>query len=158
MLKAGRTRRCALLFLGALLMRLAGLSGGNNGGIMRHKPTLAVFSAFFGLAAAGGCSQQTLDSAKQDAQHNATVVNQQAQQAERQARPQIDKFKLQSRVTTALTAANLPTTIHVRADADGVYLRGTVGSAGDKARAGQIARDTLGPDKKVHNQLQVSGE
>ncbi len=157
--KAGRTRRCALLFLGSLLMRLAGPSAGNNGGIMRHKQAPAVFLAFFGLAAAGGgCSQQTLDSAKQDAQHNATVVNQQAQQAERQARPQIDKFKLQSRVTTALTAANLPTTIHVRADADGVYLRGTVGSAGDKARAGQIARDTLGPDKKVHNQLQVSGE
>ena len=112
---------------------------------MRHKPTLAVFSALIGLATAlAGCSQQTLDSAKNDAQHNAAAVNQQAQQAERQARPQFDKLKMQSRVTAALAAANLPTTIHVRADADGVYLRGTVNSAGDKERAGQIARDTLG--------------
>jgi len=126
---------------------------------MRHTPTLAVFSALLGLGTAlGGCSQQTLDSAKNDAQHNAAAVNQQAQHTERQARPQLDKLKLQSRVTTALAAANLPTTIHVRADADGVYLRGTVGSAGDKKRAGQIARDTLGPDKAVHNQIQVSGE
>lgn len=124
---------------------------------MRHKPTLAV-SALLGLGAAlTGCSQQTLDSAKHDAQHNAAAVNQQAQQAERQARPQIDKLKLQSRVTAALAAANLPTTIHVRADADGVYLRGTVDRAGDKKRAGQIARDTLGPGKVVHNQIQVNG-
>lgn len=124
---------------------------------MRHKPTLAV-SALLGLGAAlTGCSQQTLDSAKNDAQHNAAAVNQQAQQAERQARPQIDKLKLQSRVTAALAAANLPNTIHVRADADGVYLRGAVDSAGDKKRAGQIARDTLGPDKAVHNQIQVNG-
>lgn len=124
---------------------------------MRNKPALAV-SALIGLWMAGaGCSQQTLDSAKSDAQHNASAVHDQAQKAERQARPQIDKLKLQSRVTTALAAANLPTTIHVRADADGVYLRGTVDSAGDKKRAGQIARDTLGPDKAVHNQIQVNG-
>lgn len=126
---------------------------------MRHKPTLAVVTALLGLGAAlAGCSQQTLDSAQQDAQRNAAVVNQQAQQAERQARPQIDKLKLQSRVTTALAAANLPTTIHVRADADGVYLRGTVNNGADKARAGRIARETLGPDKVVHNQIQVNGE
>lgn len=126
---------------------------------MRHKPPLAVCSVLLGLAAAlAGCSQQTLDSAQHDAQHDAAAVNQQAQQAERQARPQIDKMKLQSRVTAALAAANLPTTIHVRADADSVYLRGTVNSTGDKSRAGQIARDTLGPGKVVHNQLQVSGE
>lgn len=126
---------------------------------MRHKPIPVLFAALLGVGATlAGCSQQTLDSAKQDAQHNAAAVNQQAQQAERQARPQIDRLKLQSRVTTALAAANLPATIHVRADADGVYLRGTVNSAGDKARAGRIARDTLSPDKAVHNQLQVNGE
>lgn len=125
---------------------------------MRHTPTLALL-ALLGLGSAlAGCSQQTLDSAKNDAQHNAAAVNQQARLAERQARPQIDKLKLQSRVTTALAAANLPTTIHVRADADAVYLRGTVNSADDKARAGWIARDTLGPDKVVHNQIQVNGD
>lgn len=115
--------------------------------------------AFFGLTAAlAGCSQQTLDSARHDAQHNAAAVNQQAQQAEKQARPQVDKLKLQTRVTAALSAANLSPAVHVRADAEGVYLRGTVNTAADKARAGQIARDTLGPDQKVHNQLQVNGE
>jgi len=125
---------------------------------MKTKPASAVCLAFFGLAALlSGCSQQTLDSAQHDAQHNAAVLNQQAQEAERQARPQVDKLRLQSRVTAALTAANLSPAVHVRADADGVYLRGTVGSAQDKARAGQIARDTLGPDKKVRNQLQVNG-
>lgn len=124
-----------------------------------RKSTLALFSALIGLGmAAGGCSQQTLDSAKQDTQRNAAIVNDQAQKAERQARPQIDKLKLQSRVSAALAAANLPTTIHVRADADGVYLRGTVNSAEDKARAGRIARDTLGEDKTVHNQIQVNGD
>lgn len=125
---------------------------------MKTKPASAVFLAVFGLMAAlSGCSQQTLSSAQQDAQHNAAVVSQQAQQAEREARPQVDRLKLQTRVTAALTAANLSPTVHVRADAEGVYLRGTVNTAADKARAGQIARDTLGPDKKVHNQLVVSG-
>ena len=37
----------------------------------------------------------------------------------------------------------------------GVYLRGMVNTAADKARAGQIARDTLGPIKEVHNQLEI---
>ena len=125
---------------------------------MRHTPILAALALLSLGAILTGCSQQTLDSAQHDAQRDAAAVGQQAQQAERQARPQVDKLKLQSRVTAALAAANLPTTIHVRADTDGVYLRGTVGSAGDKKRAGQIARDTLGPDKAVHNQLQVNGE
>ncbi len=122
---------------------------------MRTQPTLALILAFFGFAAASGCSQQTLSSARHDAQHNAAVVNQQARLAERQTRPQVDKLKLQGRVTAALTAANLSPAVHDRADAEGVYLRGTVNTAADKARAGQIARDTLGPDKKVHNQLEI---
>lgn len=126
---------------------------------MKRKPPLAIYLALFGLTAAlGGCSQQTLDSAQHDAQHDTVVLSQKAQQTEQQARPQFDKFEMQSQVTTALTVANLPTTIHVRADADGVYLRGTVKNAEDKVRAGQIARDTLGPGKKVRNQLQVSGD
>ena len=124
---------------------------------MRYKPAPATFSILFVLGAAlTGCSQQTLDSARHDTEHNAAAVNQQAQQAERKARPQFDKLNLQTRVSAALSAANLPSTIHVRADAGGVYLRGTVNSAGDKARAGRIARDTLGEDKAVHNQIQVT--
>lgn len=122
---------------------------------MRHSLLAALVAA--SLAPLAGCSQQTLNSAQNDANHNAAVVNQKAQEAERQARPQLDKFGMQSRVTAALTAASLPTTIHVRADADGVYLRGNVKTAEDKVRAGRIARDTLGPDKTVHNELNVSG-
>jgi osmotically-inducible protein OsmY len=126
---------------------------------MRTKPASAVFLAFFGLTAAlAGCSQQTLDSAQHDAKHNAAVVNQQARLAERETRPQVDKLEMQTRVTAALTAANLSPAVHVRADAEGVYLRGTVNTAADKARAGQIARDTLGPDKIVHNQLKISSD
>ena len=126
---------------------------------MRHQPMHTYLPVFLGLSAIlTGCSQQTLSSAGSDARHDAAVVSRETQRAGKNARPQMDKLSLQTRVTAALTAANLPTTIHVRADAEGVYLRGTVGSASDKARAGQIARDTLGPDKKVHNQLLISGE
>ena len=91
---------------------------------MRYKPALPLFPAFFALGAfLTGCSQETLNSAQHDVQRNAVVVTRKAHQAEQQARPQLDKLKLQSRVTTALAAASLPTTIHVRADTDGVYLR-----------------------------------
>ena len=109
------------------------------------------------LLALPGCSQQTLNSAQNDAAHNAAVVSQQAQEAEKKARPEFAKADLQGRVQTALVVAHLPSTIHVRADGGGVYLRGTVNNRQDKARAGQIARDTIGPDKAVHNELQVSG-
>ena len=110
------------------------------------------------LAALPGCSQQTLSSAQNDANHNAAVVSQKAQEAEKKARPEFAKADLQGRVQAALVVAHLPSTVHVRADAGGVYLRGTVNDRQDKARAGQIARDTLGPDKTVHNELQVSVE
>lgn len=119
---------------------------------------LPAIAALAGLTLVlSGCSQRTLDSAGQDAQHDAAVVNRQAQQAAQKAKPQVDQIALQTRVTAALTAAKLSPAVHVRADSGGVYLRGTVNTTADKARAGQIARDTLGPDKTVHNQLQVSG-
>ena len=109
------------------------------------------------LAALPGCSQQTLNSAQSDANYNAAVISRKAQEAEKRARPEFAKADLQGRVQTALAVAHLPSTVHVRADAGGVYLRGTVNGRQDKARAGQIARDTLGPDKAVHNEIQVSG-
>ena len=66
---------------------------------------------------------------------------------------------MQSRVTAALTAANLPTTIHVRADSRTVSIcAATSRPLRTEVRAGQIARDTLGPDKAVHNELHVSGD
>ena len=125
---------------------------------MTHKTMMASCAAAGLLTALAGCSQQTLNSAQNDANRDLAAAGQKANQAAQEARPQLDKLDLQTRVTAALAAAKLPTTIHVRADAEGVYLRGTVKTVSDKARAGQIARDTLGPGKTVHNQLQVSGD
>ena len=64
-----------------------------------------------------------------------------------------------ARVTAALKAnAQLPSGIRVDADADGngVKLRGSVNSEAQKSLAERIARDTLGPDKTVQNDLLVA--
>lgn len=113
---------------------------------MRNKPALAGFLAFIGLAALSGCSQQTLQSAQHDTQRNLAA-----------AQPQLAKLELGTRVTAALQAANVHG-VRVDAGTNGVSLHGTVNSNAQKARAGQIARDTLGPSKTVSNQLQVSGQ
>ena len=108
---------------------------------------VTVIPALFGLALAlAGCSQQTIDSAKQDTQRNITA-----------AKPQLAKLELGSRVTAALQSADVHG-VRVDADTNGVSLHGTVNSAAQKARAGRIARDTLGPGKTVKNDIQVSGE
>ena len=111
---------------------------------------LAVFAA--------GCSQQTINSAASDAAHNATVVNREAQRAARKAKPQWDKFTLQSRVQAALSAnANLPRGLHVRADTDTVYLRGTADTSAQKQLAGRVARETVPDGTTVKNEIPVSG-
>ena len=97
-------------------------------------------------AVLAGCSQQTVDSARKDAQRNLTT-----------AKPQIAKLSLGGRVTAALAAASIHG-VRVDADTSGVSLHGTVGSAAQKARAGRIAQDTLGPDKSVRNRLKVVGD
>ncbi len=114
---------------------------------MKIKSVSAIV-VFFGLAAAlSGCSQQTLNSAKQDTQRN--IAN---------AKPQIAKLELGSRVTAALAAANVHG-VRVDADTNGVSLHGRVNSAAQGKRAVRIARDTLGPGKVVNNQLEInSGE
>ena len=112
------------------------------------KPTcaLTIISALLGLMLLlAGCSQQTLDSAKQDTQRN---IN--------NAKPQLAKLELGSRVTAALQSADVHG-VRVDAGTNGVSLHGTVNSAAQKARAGRIARDTLGPDKSVQNDIQVGG-
>ena len=114
---------------------------------MKRFPTHAVVPALLGLLLTlPGCSQQTIDSAKQDTQRNITA-----------ARPQLAKLELGSRVTAALQSADVHG-VRVDADTNGVSLHGTVNSAAQKARAGRIARDTLGPGKTVQNDIQVSGE
>ncbi len=91
-----------------------------------------------------GCSQQTLDSARQDTQHNIET-----------ARPQLAKLSLGGRVTAALAAAGVHG-VRVDADTNGVSLHGNVNSADERTRAGRIARDTLGPGKRVSNQLKIT--
>ena len=114
---------------------------------MKRTSIFVVVPALLGLTlASAGCSQQTIDSAKQDTQRNITA-----------ARPQLAKLELGSRVTAALQSADVHG-VRVDADTNGVSLHGTVSSAAQKARAGRIARDTLGPDKTVKNDIQVSTE
>lgn len=105
-----------------------------------HTLLLTLLAASLALA---GCSQRTLNSAQQDTQHNINEV-----------KPQLAKLDLGARVTTALKTAGL-NGVRVDASTNGVTLRGSVKSESDKARAERIAKDTLGPDKTVTNQLTV---
>jgi len=104
-----------------------------------------------------GCSQQTVTSAKQDMSKDIQTANQAADKEVAKARPALDKLNLGVRVTTALRAnANLPDTIRVDANTNGVRLRGSVQNAKQKSLAGKIAQQTLPPGKSVQNQLAVS--
>lgn len=104
-----------------------------------------------------GCSQQTLDSAKKDVDKNAAVVKREAARAERKARPQLNKLEMGGRVTAALKASeNLPQTIRVDADEQGVKLRGRVKNETQRQLAEQVARQTLGGDKTVINDLVIA--
>ena len=107
------------------------------------KPYLFTPLLLAAALAVGGCSRQTLDSARQDTTRNINEV-----------KPQLAKLDFGARVTAALKTADL-NGVRVDASTDGVTLRGAVKSAQDKARAGRIAKDTLGPDKTVTNQLTV---
>ena len=118
------------------------LTGYNK--VMRQKTLYALFtlSSLLGVA---GCSQQTLNSARQDTQRNIET-----------AKPQLAKLSLGGRVTAALAAADIHG-VRVDADTNSVSLHGTVHSADQKTRAGHIARDTLGPKTRVVNQIKVGG-
>ncbi len=116
-----------------------------------------LFLAALLLLMGAGCSQRTLQSAGQDAQRDAATVQKTTAQAAQEAKPQLQKLGLGARVTAALQAANLHN-VRVDADVNGVTLRGTVDTPADKARAGRIASDTLGPGKTVTNSLQVKGQ
>ncbi len=103
-----------------------------------------------------GCSQQTINSATHDAQHDVAVVDKAAQKAAGDAKPQLKKLDLGARVQTALVAAHIHG-IRVDADTNGVSLHGTVATKAEKERASQVAKDTLGSGKSVDNEIKVSG-
>ncbi|BDI32964.1 hypothetical protein CCAX7_50150 [Capsulimonas corticalis] len=117
------------------------------------------FSLSLLIAAAllgAGCSQSTINGVAGDTQHNAAVVQHEADKALKNAKPQLDKLSLGARVTAAIQAnANLPKSIRVDAGDGGVKLRGKVQSSKQKALAGHIAADTLPPGKTVENDLSV---
>ncbi len=131
---------------------------------MNIKPIRAM--AALCLAGVAGCSQQTIESATRDTAKNIQVVEREAREAERKARPHVAKLKPQvqkvgvaARVAVALKAnENLPPTIRVDTAENGVRLRGTVKTRTQKALAGRIARDTLGNDKTVRNEIEVKPE
>ena len=140
---------------------------------------LWICRAFAGAAVGGllvGCSQETIESAKQDVDRNTETVRREAKRVEEKAKPvieaakpvtdavkkaadkKVEQAKIGGRVLAALRVnANLPQSIRVDADEDaqGVKLRGSVKTAEQKKLAERIARDTLGKDKTVQNDMKV---
>jgi osmotically-inducible protein OsmY len=108
---------------------------------------------------AAGCSQQTVQSAQKDTQHNINVIDQQAKKLSEEAKPQIDKLDLGARVSAALAANDNLRGTHIRVDASpsGVRLKGTVKTAQQKTLASQVAKQTLPPGKSVENDLTATG-
>ena len=109
------------------------------------------------LALLGGCSQQTINSAQHDVQHDAAAVTQAAQKAALQAQPQLHKAGMGARVTAALQAADVHG-VRVDAGPDGVTLVGQANSRADKERILRIAHETLGPGKIVRSRIMIAGQ
>jgi hypothetical protein len=77
-------------------------------------------------------------------------------EAKRQVKPGLQKLDLGGRATAALRLnRNLPSTIRVDADPDGIRLRGSVRTEEEKALAERIARDTLPKEATLRNELKV---
>lgn len=138
---------------------------GYNYRTMKRIALLAFFAAMFTVA---GCSPETVGSATKDVERNTAVVEREANKVEKKLRPAITEAKKQvkpglqkldlgARATAALKLnRNLPQTIRVDADTDGIRLRGTVRTTDEKALAERIARDTLPKDAKLRNELEVA--
>lgn len=122
----------------------------------KHAP-LAVFAVAL-TTGATGCSPQTIESATRDTARNTQIVVRETERAKKKLDPQLKQLGIGARVTAALKAnENLPMTIRVDADKDaqGIKLRGTVKTSEQKKLAERIARETLGKDKRVQNDLKV---
>ena len=90
--------------------------------------TFILATLLIGLISLNGCSQQTIESAREDAARNAEIEQREAQRVERKARPHLKKAEMSARVTAALTAnEKLPKTIRVDADENGVRIRNILG-------------------------------
>lgn len=114
-----------------------------------------------------GCSPETISSASKDAERNAGIAQREGQKVERkirpvvteakkQVKPGLQKLDLGGRATAALKLnRELPSTIRVDADTNGIRLRGTVKTEEQKALAERIAGDTLPKDATIKNELEV---
>ena len=121
------------------------------------QPRIAAVLSILSLCLLSGCSQQTINSANQDASRDASAVSKSLQQAGQEVAPKLKAAGTGARVLAALRAnENLPSTIRVDASPNGVRLRGTVHTASQKHLAGEIAKQTLGSGQSVSNQLTVA--
>jgi predicted small secreted protein len=130
--------------------------------------------------ALSGCSTETVESAKKDVERNTKAVREGAEKVEKVVKPvaeiaapivkpvvdaagkevnkKAEQLKVGGRVTVAIQAnEKLPKTIRVDADPDGmgVKLRGYVKTADQKKLAERVARETLGKEKRVQNDLKI---
>ena len=127
-------------------------------------PLTALVCVAFALA---GCSPETVQNVTKDTQRNVAIAERESNRVEKQLRPAITEAKKQvaptlqkldlgGRATAALKLnRDLPSTIRVDADTNGIRLRGTVRTATEKVLAERIARDTLPKDATLRNELEV---
>lgn len=105
-----------------------------------------------------GCTRQSEQQTNANLNNAANSAAHAVQVAAASAGKSLHNDAVSLRVRTAMqTSSKLHgSNINVTTDHGVVTLSGTVLSADQKHVAGQIAVDTLGPDKKVVNSLQVS--
>ncbi len=115
-----------------------------------------------------GCSPETVANVKSDTERNVAIAEREGSKVEKKLRPAITEAKKQvapslkkldlgARATAALKLnRNLPTTIRVDADTNGIRLRGAVRTKDEKALAERIARDTLPEGATLKNDLEIA--
>lgn len=111
-------------------------------------------AAIITLFAVCGCSQQTINSAGHDATNDIQKLNQAANKAAAEAKPQLQKVDLGTRVTAALQAADIQN-VRVDAGVKSVTLVGHVKDQKTAQRALSIAKNTLESTATVKSRLTV---
>jgi osmotically-inducible protein OsmY len=118
---------------------------------MRYLTLAAVTTALFAIA---GCTHQQ----KVEAGNASQRAENQLKQATAEAKKGLTDGAITFRVKSALMASSKLDTSSLNVDTkDRVsHLRGAVPTADQKALAERIAKDTVGPDVRVVNELAVS--
>lgn len=119
--------------------------------LKRGWPALAL------LLALAGCTPQQETQADNEAQHAAQNVKQATQNVAQKTEKVLDNSSITTEVKSAMSLSKKLDTsnISVTTQDKVVTLTGTVPSADQKALAEHIAKDTVGPDVKVVDHLQV---